>query len=157
MLEFLTRRCAGVVLPDISLPDRSGRVCVLKSRPSTREPVYWPRTCVLAISNHNERSIMTQMLQNGASGYLLKNSSSAELTRSILGAIQGNLSLIEEVKCILTRGKSSCRRSPKLNRRKKELLKMAAKGLTIVAIAQKLFIGPLIVETHRRNLMQKLK
>jgi DNA-binding NarL/FixJ family response regulator len=150
-LEFLTRRSVDIVLLDISLPDMSGTDLCLKIKAND------PRTCVLAISNHSERSIITQMLQNGASGYLLKNSSSEELTRSIMGAIEGNLSLTDEVKSILARGESSYRMLPKLTRREKEVLRMVAEGMTTAAIAEKLFISPLTVETHRRNLMQKFE
>lgn len=150
-LDFLSRQEVDVILLDISLPDISGTDLCRKIKEKD------PRTCVLAISNHNERSIITQMLQNGASGYLLKNSSSEELTQSILGAIEGNLALTPEVKNILARGEASFKALPRLTRREKEVLKMVAEGLTTAAIADKLFISPLTVETHRRNLMQKFE
>lgn len=148
-LDFLSHQPVDVVLLDISLPDISGIDLCLKIK------VAKPRTCILAISNHNERSLITQMLQNGASGYLLKNSSSEELTQSILSAIEGNLALTDEVKNILAQGETSYRTLPRLTRREKEVLKMVADGMTTAVIAEKLFISPLTVETHRRNLMQK--
>lgn len=150
-LDFLSRRAADVVLLDISLPDMSGTDLCRQIKADE------PRTCVLAISNHSERSIITQMLQNGASGYLLKNSSSEELTQSILSAIEGNLALTDEVKTILARGETSYKALPRLTRREKEVLRMVAEGMTTAAIAEKLFISPLTVETHRRNLMQKFE
>jgi DNA-binding NarL/FixJ family response regulator len=150
-LQFLADRKADVVLLDISLPDANGAdVCL-------RIKTLYPSTCILAISNHNERSIIAQMLQNGASGYLLKNSSAEELTRSILSAIEGNLALSQEVQLILAQSDPSFRQAPRLTRREKEVLKWVAEGLTTGTIAEKLFISPLTVETHRRNLMQKFE
>lgn len=150
-LQFLADRKADVVLLDISLPDANGADLCLKIK------TLYPSTCILAISNHSERSIITQMLQNGASGYLLKNSSAEELTRSILSAIEGNLALSQEVQLILAQSDPSFRQAPRLTRREKEVLKLVAEGLTTGTIAEKLFISPLTVETHRRNLMQKFE
>lgn len=150
-LDFLTGHSADVILLDISLTDMNGADLCLKIKKR------YPSTCVLAISNHNERSIITQMLQNGASGYLLKNSSSEELTRSIMDAIHGCLTLSNEVQSILAHGDMTFRQIPGLTRREKEILKMVAGGMTTSDIGEKLFISPLTVETHRRNLMQKFE
>lgn len=148
-LDFLSENNADVVLLDISLPDIDGTELCLKIKAQN------PRISVLALSNHNDRSIITQMLQNGASGYLLKNSSSRELFDSIQNAINGKLVLNDEVKEIIARGTSACKKLPRLTKREKEVLKLVADGLTTPSIAEKLFISPLTVETHRRNLMQK--
>lgn len=150
-LQFLAGRKADVVWPDISLLDANGADLCLKIK------TLYPSTCILAISNHNERSIITQMLQNGASDYLLKNSSAEELTRSVLSAIEGKLALSQEVQLILAQSDLCFRQAPRLSRREKEVFKLVAEGLTTGAIAEKLLISPLTVETHRRNLMQKFE
>ena len=148
-LAFFEKQPADVVLLDISLPDQSGAtLCASLKR-------LHPASCILAISNHNERSIIAQMLQNGASGYLLKNSSSAELTAAIQDALEGKLVFTEAVQHILAQGTVSPQAIPRLTRREKEVLKWVAEGLTTAAIAKQLYISPLTVETHRRNLMQK--
>src|SRR5699024_155155 len=81
VLEFMDKQEVDVVLLDISLPDINGTsLCqTMKEK--------FPETRVLAISNHDERSIVTAMLQNGASGYLLKNASAEELAQCIQSAI----------------------------------------------------------------------
>ena len=150
-LDFLSSRTADVVLLDISLPDMNGADLCLKIK------TVYPSTCVLAISNHSERSIITQMLQNGASGYLLKNASSEELIHSIIHAINGHPALSREVQSILAQNDAPIRQIPRLTRREKEVLKLVAEGMTTGDIAEKLFISPLTVETHRRNLMQKFE
>lgn len=151
MLGFLRNQAVDVILLDISLPDMHGAdLCEeIKRR--------YPFICVLAISNHNERSIIMQMLQNGASGYVLKNASAEELTGAILDAISGKLALSEEIQSILARDTAPLRQTPRLTRREKEVLKLVAEGYTSPQIAEALSISPLTVETHRRNLMQKLE
>lgn len=151
VLEFMDKQEVDVVLLDISLPDINGTsLCqTMKEK--------FPETRVLAISNHDERSIVTAMLQNGASGYLLKNASAEELAQCIQSAIEGNLAFSEEVQKILAKGTSGHKPLPKLTRREKEVLKWVAEGMTTSAIAEKLYISPLTVETHRRNVMQKLE
>lgn len=151
MLEFMQNNPVDVVLLDISLPDMSGvDICAFIKE-------NYPHTRVLIISNHSERSLIMQMIQNGASGYLLKNSTAEELLSSIRGAIDGNLVITPEVRVILDQGISADKPQPRLTRREREVLKMVADGMTTTCIAEELFISPLTVETHRRNLMQKFQ
>lgn len=139
-----------IVLLDITLPDKSGiEICkeVKTLSPSTR---------VLAFSNHNERSIIMQMLHNGASGYLLKNSSSAELIACINEALDGQITFSKEVKKIIAQPSlNELITVPPLTKREKQILRMIADGKTSIKIADELFVSPLTIETHRRNLMQK--
>ena len=53
---------------------------------------------VLILSNHSERSMIMQAIQNGASGYLLKNASLEELTDCIHEALAGNITFSKEIK-----------------------------------------------------------
>jgi DNA-binding NarL/FixJ family response regulator len=141
-----------LVLLDITLPDKNGiEVC--------REiKAYSPKTIVLGFSNHNDKSIILQMLNNGASGYLLKNASASELIFCIKEALKGQIIFSDEVKKIITNPANQPSHSlPPLTKREKEILKMIASGKTSNEIAELLFISPLTVETHRRNLMQKFE
>lgn len=139
-----------IVLLDITLPDKSGiEVC-------KEVKTLSPNTRVLAFSNHNERSIIMQMLHNGASGYLLKNSSSSELIACINEALDGQITFSKEVKKIIAHpSMNELKAVPPLTKREKEILRMIADGKTSIEIAEELFVSPLTIETHRRNLMQK--
>lgn len=151
-LAFLDNAYADIVLLDINLPDSSGiDLCAeIKKRSSF--------TRIIAISNHNERGIITRMLQNGASGYILKNASAAELVQCIQQALEGKLVLSQDVQAVLAAAQAKeLAGIPRLTRREKEILKLIAGGLTTAEIAGELFISPLTVETHRRNLMQKFE
>jgi DNA-binding NarL/FixJ family response regulator len=139
-----------IVLLDITLADRSGiEIC-------KEVKTLSPGTRVLAFSNHNERSIIMQMLTNGASGYLLKNSSSTELIACINEAFDGQITFSKEVKKIIAHPSiNELKTIPPLTKREKEILRMIADGKTSIEIADELFVSPLTIETHRRNLMQK--
>lgn len=151
-LAFLKKNPVDIILQDVNLPDMHGiELC--------REiKKILPRVRILALSNHNERSIITQMLQSGASGYILKNASAEEVITAIQDARQDKLVLTQQVQKILVQASSSeFTEMPQLTRREKEILQRIASGFTTVQIADELFISPLTVETHRRNLMQKFK
>lgn len=143
---------ADVILLDISLPDASGIDLCKKIK------LLSPKTKVLALSNHTERSIIMQMIQNGASGYLLKNISSQELKSCIYGAMQGEIVFSKEASKIIAQpNENEFKELPRLTNREKEILSLVGKGLTTQEIADKLFVSPLTVETHRRNLMAKFQ
>ena len=148
-LGFIADHAVDVVLLDINLPDMNGiDACVEIKRKS-------PDTKVLAISNINEYSIIQRMLDSGAAGYLLKNADSAEVVRCIHQATEGETGISEEVRAILERHQSGD--LPVVTRREKEILILLADGLNSQEIGDKVFISPLTVESHRRNLLQKFK
>ena len=151
-IDFVEHNETDVALLDITLPDINGtEVCLaIKKIDSSIK--------IIAISNHSERSIILQMLQNGAGGYVLKNTSREVLINSIMNALEGKLVLSPEVQSILAQPASSdIKKIPNLTRREKEILKLIAEGIITSRMAERLYISPLTVETHRRNLMQKFE
>lgn len=152
IMDFLKTNRADIVLLDITLPDANGMDLCKEIKQIS------PSTCVLALSNHSERSIIMQMLQNGASGYLLKNASGDELMSCINEALSGQVTFSREVKEIIARpGLSELKQLPQLTRREKEILQLISDGKTTAGIAEELSLSPLTVETHRRNLLQKFE
>ena len=149
-LDFMKTGQVDIVLLDVSLPDINGMdLCkVIK--------MQYPTTRVLVLSNHSERSIIMQVLQNGASGYLLKNASSAELMACIQEALGGQIAFSKEVREIIARPSANeLKGVPQLTRREKEILHLISEGVTTAGIAAQLSLSPLTIETHRRNLLQK--
>lgn len=147
---FMKSNKVDIVLLDISLPDINGMDLCKEIK------LAHPGTCVLILSNHSERSIIMQALQNGASGYLLKNASASELIACIQEALGGQISFSREVKEIIARPTvSELKGIPSLTKREKEILHLISEGITTAGIAQQLSLSPLTVETHRRNLLQK--
>lgn len=150
LLSYIRINRVDLILLDITLPDINGMdLCQLIKKESVK-------TIILIISNHTERSIIMQTIQNGASGYLLKNSSLDELRHCIAEAVRGNICYSKEIVEIISRpSKNQLRGTPQVTRREKQILLLIADGKTSQVIAQELFLSPLTVDTHRRNLMQK--
>lgn len=150
ILSFLKSNTVDIVLLDITLPDMNGMDLCREIK------MIAPDTLVLILSNHSERSIIMQTIHNGASGYLLKNASPEEMLHAIQEALSGHISFSREVMEIISRPtKNEIKGLPQLTKREKQILKMIAEGSTSNVIAQELFLSPLTVETHRRNLIQK--
>ncbi|HEY8917415.1 MAG TPA: response regulator transcription factor, partial [Chitinophaga sp.] len=150
-LAFLAANDVDVVLLDISLPEMSGiEVCkIIKAK--------HPDTRVIALTNHTEKSVIREMLENGADGYLLKNTSKKDLISAIFQVLDNQFTMNAEVQKILFAPSAQSTDVPRLTKREKEILQLVSEGATTAAIAAQLFVSPQTVETHRRNMMQKFK
>ncbi|CAM3352043.1 response regulator [Zobellia roscoffensis] len=151
-LSFLEKDTADVILLDVNLPDINGVEMVSKIL-NIRATIG-----IIGLSTYSEPSIINQMIRNGVKGYLLKNATADELVNAISQVHQGNFYFGSEVQKILADSVTQEGNDlPKLTRREKHVLTLIAEGKTTNNIAEDLFISPLTVETHRRNLMQKLE
>lgn len=151
-LLFLENEVVDVILLDVNLPDINGveMVKLILSKSSNIK--------ILGLSTYSEPSIINQMIRNGVKGYLLKNVTSDELVNAISQVYDGHFYFGSEIQKILADSVSQASPDvPKLTRREKHILQLIAEGKTTYVIAAELFISPLTVETHRRNLMQKLE
>lgn len=157
VLEILKNETVEVILMDIDMPELNGLdTCKLVKK-------MYPEVKILALSMHKEASMIKLMLENGASGYLLKNAGQDE----VLGAIRRvhnnqeyySPDVLQTIMRSLTKSaeaQSSKPVLPSLTRREKQVLKLIVEEYTTGEIAEKLFIGFGTVETHRRNLLMKL-
>ncbi len=152
LLGFLKHNKVDIILLDISLPDISGIDLCLQIKQT------YPNISVIALSNHSERSIILRMLENGANGYLLKNIDLHDLKSALNEAVAGRPAFSPSVQDIISRPTLSETMSfPKLTKREKEILQLIAQGNTTTAIADKLFLSPLTIETHRKRIMHKFQ
>jgi len=150
-ISFIRSQMVDIILLDITLPDANGTELCREIKKIS------PNTSVIMFSNRSERSIIMQSIQNGASGYLLKNTSIDELVICIRGALSGDIVFCNETKQIITRPSQQDLPTPRLTKREKQILQMVAQGKTSNAIAEELFLSPLTVDTHRKNLLQKFQ
>lgn len=150
-LDFLKSQHADIVLLDISLPEMSGiKVCsAIKDLDQSIK--------IIALTNHTEKSVIVEMLQNGADGYLLKNTSRKDLVAAIFQVHENRFLMNNELQKILFSPETKVKGIPRLTQREQEVLKLVSEGATTAAIAKQLFISPQTVETHRHNLMQKFR
>ncbi len=136
-----------LILLDYNLPDGNGLdLCktILNMKPFMK---------ILAISSYKEQSLVMQMMENGAMGYVLKNASEGEIIEAVTVVLSGKKYLCEETQNILNKKNSN---HSILTRRELEVLKFISDGFTNPEIADKLFISPLTVDSHRKNLIVKL-
>ncbi|RYD82759.1 MAG: response regulator transcription factor [Sphingobacteriales bacterium] len=153
-LEFLESNKTDIILLDISLPDIDGLDLCGELRKTDKE------VKIIGLTSTNEAGIITQFLARGGNGYLLKNMERDELITAIDEVLNNkiflskaaNQKILEQYHTVSDALKST----PVLTRREKEILQLLYEGLTGPQIAEKLFLSPFTVETHRKNLMQKL-
>jgi len=143
-----------ILLLDINLPDGNGIIAckeLLKKFPGLK---------IIALTNFEDSAFVKQIMKNGASGYLLKNTGKNELVTAIKTVLDGENYLPQHIKDILLnesigKGNSSYF-IPKLTSREKEILALIIKEFTTEEIANSIFISVKTVEAHRSNLIQKL-
>ncbi|ANH82486.1 DNA-binding response regulator [Niabella ginsenosidivorans] len=153
LLQFLQQQFVNIVLLDVALPDGNGMELCREIK------ALAPQTIVLAFSNYNERGAILKMLQNGASGYILKSAAAEEIIHCMHDALAGRLAFSGEVHRILsvTEPQTSAPQPVSLTAREKEILQMIATGSTTPQIAKTLYLSKFTVENHRKNLLQKLQ
>lgn len=150
LMEHIENQAVDVILLDISLPETSG----LELCKSIK--LQWPDVVILILSNHTERSMIMQSIQNGAKGYLIKNASVQEIIKAIRDTLDGHLVYSKEVQEIIAQpSRRDLLGITPITKREKQILKMIAEGKTSVQIAEELFLSHLTVDTHRKNMLQK--
>ena len=147
-LDFLKRQQPDVILMDVNLPDMSG-IDLCKEVTRLYKSVF-----VLGLSTFNQQAIIRNMMDNGASGYVLKNATKEELLSAISTVMSGKTYLSMEAAFSLQENTSE---RPIITRREKEVLLLIAEGLTNAEIAEKLFISVPTVNTHRKSLLEKFE
>ncbi|MDP3312734.1 response regulator transcription factor [Lutibacter sp.] len=148
-LAFLQQQQPDVILMDINLPDMSGIDLCKEVK------MKYPSIHIIGLSSFNQQSFIQKMLDNGASGYLLKNATREELVYAIKTVIEGEIFLSDEVELTVQKNEDS--KVPIITRREMEVLLLIADGLTNNEIAIKLFISTTTVDTHRKNLLAKFE
>ena len=146
-MAYLRQQQPDVLLLDINLPDKSGIDLCKEIKEK------YPDIQILGLSSFNQQSYIQKMIQNGASGYLLKNASQEEIVKAIKAVMDGDTFMSTEAANTIRENKNA--RIPVITRREKEVLQLIADGLTNHAIAEKLFISTTTVDTHRNSLLAK--
>ncbi len=148
-----------IIFMDISMPGLNG----IEATKIIVEKL--PGIKILALTQHDENEYVLQILNAGGSGYLLKNSKKEEFEEAIESVLKGKKYLSREISDQMINDllhQHSGRRNEKnekihLTKREIEIIQKIADDMSNQEIADELNISLRTVETHRRNLMQKLK
>lgn len=147
-IEKIKENSPDIVITDINMPEVSGIELTVKIRKE------FPTVRVVAMSTFKERSYISQMIQSGSSGYLVKSASREEIEEAILSVFEGKLYMSLDIN-LSTADKVELNSAPILSSREKEVLQLIADGFTNPQIATKLFISLHTVDSHRKNLLTK--
>jgi DNA-binding NarL/FixJ family response regulator len=155
-LRLLDRLKPDVLVLDMMLPGLNGREVARQAAKRA------PRTKVVILSMHADPAYVVAALQAGAAAYVVKEAGVEELVKAIREAVAGGryLSppLSESALGDYARRAGGTPADPyeSLTPREREVLQLTAEGHSGAAVAERLFISPRTVETHRANLMRKL-
>lgn len=156
-LEFLKKKVEVkdcIVLMDIEMPIMNGIEATRKAME------LYPDIKILALSMYSEESYLSSMIEAGASGFLLKNSSFKEVRNALLDVMEGknyySPAIIQSILEIMTHKiNNSGKDRDDITQREKDILYYICKGFSNAEIAQKLGISKRTVDKHRENLLQK--
>jgi two-component system, NarL family, response regulator NreC len=146
-----------VMVVDLMMPGLNGRDVI-------RQVVHRVKgTKLVVLSMHASEGYVLDAMKNGASAYVVKDASSAELVRAVREAVAGRRYLsppLSEPAIAAYLQKADAGEATdayeSLSNREREIFQLAAEGFTTSAIATRLFLSPRTVETHRSNFMRKL-
>lgn len=157
--EFLDQLAAGaevdVVLLDLEMPEMDG----METTQLLQQ--QYPDLRILILSMHAEDNFILHLMEQGANGYLLKDSEPEELEKAIQQVVRSGFYFNERLSRVLLGGlKQKKVQPPKLggesfNEREMEVLELICAEKTTPEIAEALFLSPRTVEGYRKSLLEK--
>jgi len=156
-IDKLKKQAYDIVILDIDMPEMDG----VEASEIIRHK--FPNTKIIILTSSNSKRQMVDFLKKGVTGYILKNTTKAELSKAIDLIIDGNLYLTPEVYNIYadylinqTKYIDNVKNRIILTKREKEILLETCMQLTTQQIADKLFLSYATVNNHRSNIMKKV-
>ncbi len=144
-----------IVILDINILPISGLDAVKMIREKS------PNSRTIGVSMHNQPSFAKRMISNGAMGYVTKNSTKDEMYKAINEVMEGKTYICAEIKNRITQNilmeDDESARLNSLTDREIDIIKLLKEGCTTEEIAEKLFLSPRTVDTHRAKILKKLQ
>jgi DNA-binding NarL/FixJ family response regulator len=156
-LELYDKLKPDLLIMDISMPDMNGMEvsrAILARNPGAN---------IVILSMYDDEDYISRCLEYGVKGYVVKNESGSELDYAIKSVLQGKNYFSRQAQDVIFKKysqnvskKKKSEDAVNLTKREVEIIKLIADGLTSQQMADRLFISPRTVETHRANVMKKL-
>lgn len=156
VIEIASKLNPDVIIMDISMPVLSGIEATKEIKKINN------KIKIIILTQHENNEYIVQLFKVGADGYLLKNSKKTELLEAIKSVMINERYVGKNASKLLINNysqssdKSNDDKKVTLTNREVEIIKMIAEDLSNQEIGEKLKISTRTVETHRRNIMQKL-
>ena len=154
VIEHCQNQKIDLILMDLEMPQMGG---IEATEIIKRE---FPNIKIIAVTMLNDYNTIKKALRSGMDGYVVKNLGITELQNAIETVMNGQIYMSPEITTILALGVAGRKPNqayvPDLTKREKEVIKLIIEGLTNDLIAEKLFLSPLTVSTHRKNVLSKL-
>jgi DNA-binding NarL/FixJ family response regulator len=156
VLSLLEKKPADIILLDVNMPEMDG----IEATKLIRR--QHPDVKILMLTMYNNQEFIFGLMNAGASGYILKNTGKKELLEAIKSVTEGKTYYSKEVTETILQNfsKTPAEQSADLahlTEREKDVLKLIAQEFNTHEIAEQLFISTNTVETHRKNLLSKIK
>lgn len=158
--EMARKLSPDVVLMDVTMPGLNG---IDATRAITSEAADPRPPKVIALSSHSDRRFVADVLKAGASGYVVKDAAFEDLVRAIRTVAAGQVYLSPQVAGGVVDDhrrwvpESGSPEFAALTPRERQVLQLMAEGKSTKVIATTLYVGKKTVDTHRANIMAKLK
>ena len=150
LLDIVRAKKPDVVITDIRMPKMDGFVA---TRLIVKE---FPKTKVIAFSMFDQDKAISEMVEAGASGYVLKNSPLSVLETAIQEVTKGNTYYDTTLNIDNNAFAKAKKSTSPLSKSEREILKLIAQNMTSSEIADTRFTAVSTVEKHRKNMMRKL-
>lgn len=155
-LDFVAKNKVDVVISDITMSPMDGIELTQKLT------AKYPKVKVMMLTMHLDEQYISEAMAAGAKAYLVKDSSERDIIEAVKAVHAGEVYLTKNISDILAKShlrkneQDEVRKSIKLTRREKEILKYIVEGLNNRLIGEQLNISERTVNAHRYNMMKKL-
>ncbi|MCW2965323.1 MAG: response regulator transcription factor [Actinomycetia bacterium] len=148
-LEKIEQRKPQVALVDVRMPKLGGIELTRRAQRST------PETSILLYTGYGDRALLTEALDAGVRGFVLKEAPMDDLLRAVQSVASGG-TYVDPVLAGTLAASSIGNKLPELTQRERDVLRLLADGLANEEIGKRLYISAETVRTHVRKAMDKL-
>jgi DNA-binding NarL/FixJ family response regulator len=148
-LERIEQRKPSVALVDVRMPKLGGIELTRQAKRSA------PSTAILLYTGYGDRALLTEALDAGVAGFVLKEAPMDDLLRAVRAVAAGG-TYVDPVLAGTLAAASVGSKTPQLTQRERDVLRLLADGLSNEEIGKRLFISAETVRTHVRKAMSKL-